>query len=428
LPAEHRGVLAEGEREIALEHVRSLLEPPTAPYAEDAQVGVVRRFVAERDGFTLAEDEHANLIVTWNGDRLAANGEVRKLRSARVARSERASRNHRASKNERAASSTKRAEDTERPLALAFSAHLDHPGFEYLGLREGHHRARFHGGVPDRFFAGARVRFFDRATQEALATARIRSAERNEQHELIATLAEFRGRAARGMFGMWDLTAGAIRGRRLFARVCDDLMGAASILSLLDLLSRARHPRRVIGIFTRAEETGFIGCQGLLRSAAVPARTAVIGLECSPRRATAKVGRGPVVRVGDKQSIFQPWITHHLQECAAALKAKHEHFVFQRALMDGGSCESTAYNLWDVPAGGLCLALGNYHNCGPRDSIAPEFVDWDDFESLVALMREATLAWGGESAGAKMRARLDTLWSREYNRLAASAQRIRARS
>src|SRR3954468_226765 len=64
LPAEHRGVLAQDEREIALAHVRSLLEPPTAPYVEDAQVRVVRRFVAEREGFTLREDEHSNLIVT----------------------------------------------------------------------------------------------------------------------------------------------------------------------------------------------------------------------------------------------------------------------------------------------------------------------------------------------------------------------------
>jgi putative aminopeptidase FrvX len=398
LPEKHRGVLDRDEREQALGHVRALLEPPTAPYAEDAQVGVVRRFVAEREGFTLREDEHANCVVTWVGDRKSAKcSKSRRTRSARA------------------------------PV-LAFSAHLDHPGFEYLGLRGGKHRARFHGGVPDRFFAGARVRFFDGSKQSPLATARIESAERDEKRELIVTLTDFHGRAARGMFGMWDLTAGAIRGQRLQARVCDDLMGAAAILSVLDLWSRARNPEPLIGIFTRAEETGFIGCQGLLRSHAVPKNVAVIGLECSPRRATAKVGLGPVVRVGDKQSIFQPWITHHLQECAASLRQRNERFLFQRALMDGGSCESTAYNLWDVPAGGLCLALGNYHNCGPRDSIAPEFVAWDDFESLVALMREAALTWGGESAGAKMRARLDSLWSREYNRLASSARRIRSAS
>lgn len=396
LPSAHRGVLAGAERELALNHVYSLLAPPTAPYAEDAQLGVVRRYVADRQGFELSEDEHSNLIVTWLGAR--TSGEKPKRGAARGG----------------------------RVPVLAFSAHLDHPGFAYLGVRKGQHLAQFHGGVPDRFFAGARVRFFDGATRSTLAVARVRSVERNAKHELIARLSEVRGRPKRGMFGMWDLTPGDVRGRRLHARVCDDLMGAAAILSVLDLLAQARYPRRVLGIFTRAEETGFIGCQGLLRSRSLPENVAVIGLECSPRRSTAKVGLGPVVRVGDKQSIFQPWITHHLQECAASLRARNEHFLFQRALMDGGSCESTAYNLWDVPAGGLCLALGNYHNCGPRDTIAPEFVDWDDFESLVALMREAAATWGGEAAGTKMRARLNSVWSREYKRLASSARRIRA--
>jgi endoglucanase len=391
LPRAHRGVLTPHEREIALVHVQALLEPPTAPYAEDAQVGVVRRFVRERSGFELCEDEHANLVVTWLG-----------------------------------AEPAKRRARKSSTLRLAFSAHLDHPGFAYLGAQRGVHRAQFHGGVPDRFFDGAHVRCLAVATRSPCATARVRSVERTSGGDLVATLDDFRGTARRGMFGMWDVTAGAIRGQRLHGRVCDDLMGAASILALLDLLARAQHPERVIGIFTRAEETGFIGGQGLLRSGTLARDVAVIGLECSPRRATAKVGLGPVVRVGDKQSIFQPWITHHLQECAASLRERNDKFLFQRALMDGGSCESTAYNLWDVAAGGLCLALGNYHNCGPRGAIAPEFVDWDDFESLVALMREAAIRWRGEPAGDRMRARLNHMWSREYKRLASSAARIRA--
>jgi endoglucanase len=400
LPSSQRGVLAGGERELALNHVYSLLAPPTAPYAEDAQVGVVRRFQADREGFELFEDEHSNVIVAWRGDRLAERSTGGKRARAPV-------------------------REDSAPV-LAFSAHLDHPGFEYLGSRGGRHRAQFHGGVPDRYFAGARVRFFDRGSGAPLAVARVQRVERDAQRDLIATLTNLRGRAKQGMFGMWDLTPGEVRGRRLHARVCDDLMGAAAILSVLDLLARARHPRRVMGIFTRAEETGFIGCQGLLRSGSLPANVAVIGLECSPRRSTARVGLGPVVRVGDKQSIFEPWITHHLQDCAASLHAANERFLFQRALMDGGSCESTAYNLWNVPAGGLCLALGNYHNCGPRDTIAPEFVDWDDFESLVALMREAAVTWGVVPAGAKIEARLKSMWSREYKRLASSARRIRA--
>ena len=396
LPARASGLLAPDERAAAFGFVRALLEPPTAPYAEDAQVDVVRAFVAARAGFSLEEDAHANLVVTWRGARAAG---------ARA-----------------------------RPV-LAYSAHLDHPGFLYAGTAKGRHRAVFHGGVPERYFAGAPVRFFDVDTRAPLATATVARVERvplagdSGGDELVATLRGFRGTARAGMFGAWDLAPGELRGRRLHARVCDDLLGAAAILCTLDRLARARHPAPAIGVFTRAEETGFVGCQGLLRDATLGADVALVGLECSPRRATAKVGQGPVIRVGDRQSVFDPAITHHLQEAAETLRARHPAFRVQRALMDGGSCESTAYNLWGVRAGALCLALGNYHNCGPDGRIAPEFVDWDDFEGLVVLMTEAATSWSeGTGAQAKMRARLDRVWQREYNRLASSARRIRAGS
>jgi putative aminopeptidase FrvX len=395
LPKRASGWLAQEQRERAMGFVRALIEPPTAPYFEDAQIEVVRAFVREHGGFGIAEDEHANLVVTWKG-------RGKPQRGARV---------------------------------LAFSAHLDHPGFEWLGVKSGVARARFHGGVPPRYFPGAPVRFFGAKTREACATARVKSVEREGEH-LVAVLADVRGAPKRGSFGVFDLTSGEMRGTRLYARVCDDLMGAASILAMLDQLAREDHPRRVIGVFTRAEETGFVGCIGLLESKLllreVASGLALIGLECSPRRATAKVGHGPVIRVGDKQSVFDPSLTLELQAAAARLRETHPSFRFQRALMDGGSCESTAYNLWGVRAGAMCLALGNYHNCKPvregRDggTIAPEFVDWNDFEGLIALMVQTARSFGDGDAASKMRARLQLTYEREYKRLADSARRIRA--
>lgn len=405
LPARASGLLDEADRAFALDVVRALIDPPTAPYAEDAQVAYVRRFAAERPGFELAEDAHANLVVTWRG---ADAGRAR--RGPRVA--------------------------GDIPV-LAFSAHLDHPGFHYAGRRGRAHRATFHGGVPERFFPGAPVRFFAPGTTDALATAVVERVAR-EGDELVATLRRFRGAAREGMFGVFDLASACFRGRRLHARVCDDLLGAAAILCALDRLARDSHPRPVVGIFTRAEETGFVGCQGLLRAGAgarngalaplVAGGLAVVGLECSPRRPTARVGGGPVIRVGDRQSVFDPELTHHLQEAAASLAAREPAFRFQRALMDGGSCESTAYNLWGVRAGALCLALGNYHNCGPKGAIAPEYVDWDDLEGLVRLLCEAASTWREGDPGARMRARLERIWTRERGRLSSSARRLRAKN
>lgn len=387
LPKRSTNVLPRDQRERALEFVRALIEPPTAPYFEDAQVDVVRRFVAERPGFTLDEDEHANLVVTWKP---------------------------------RAKVKTKRT--------LAFSAHLDHPGFHYVGVKQGVHRATFHGGVPARYFPGCSVRFFDAATRVACATARVRSVARDGERDLVAELENVRGKPKRGSYGVFDLASGVVRGTRIHARVCDDLFGAAAILATLDTLSREDHPRTVVGIFTRAEETGFIGCIGLLESRAISTELAVIGLECSPKRATAKVGHGPVIRIGDRVSVFDPGLTQEMHDAALRVREKNAAFRYQRALMDGGSCESTAYNAWGIRAGGMCLALGNYHNCGTDGSIQPEFVDWNDFEGLVAVMLEASRGFTDEPATSKTRVRLMRAYEHEYKRLATSASRMKSTS
>jgi hypothetical protein len=383
LPELHRDLFDPRERQLLLEHVEAMLSQPTAPYAEDGPLERVRDFARGRAGFTLEQDAHANLILSWNGSGEAGTAP-----------------------------------------ALAFSAHLDHPGFHYLGREHGTHRASFHGGVPLDRFPGAALRFFDTATREARATARVRSAQREADGAVVAKLEDLAGEACPGLFGTWDLTPGELRGGRLLSRACDDLVGAAAILCALELLAREGHPGRILGIFTRAEETGFVGCQSLLRSGALGSGICVVGLECSAARASARVGGGPVIRVGDAASVFDPAITHHLQEAAATLREEHEGFCFQRALMDGGRCESTAYNLWGVRAGGLCLALGNYHNCGEDGAIAPEIVDWDDCEGLLALLVACARSWGRTDAEARMRERLDRVWERESKSLAGSTARL----
>ena len=384
LPRSGPSVLSLDDAELLMGHTERLLSAPTAPYAEDAALGIVEAFAAARPSLARRRDRHGNLLLTWPG-----NG---------------------------------RASGTPQ---LAFSAHLDHPGFHYLGSRLGKHRARFHGGVPQAYMAGGEVRFFDPNTFAACATARVRRAEKQLDGTLLCDLSRFRGRARRGMFGSWDITPGRITGRRFHGRVCDDLLPAAASLALLDLLAARRHPRPVTAIFTRAEETGFVGCVGLLRSGFLKKALGdvrVIGLECSPRRTTAKVGLGPVIRVGDGRTVFDPALCAHLQAAAAALAKESPGFPVQRALMDGGSCESTAYNLWGVPAGGLCLALGNYHNTGPQSSIAAEYVDWFDFEGLLALMLAAAVSWPGPKTP-PMRNALNAHWRKEYKRLADSARR-----
>ena len=103
------------------------------------------------------------------------------------------------------------------------------------------------------------------------------------------------------------------------------------------------------------------------------------------------MGDGPILRVGDKTSVFDQVVTAEL--AAAAEEAK---ITVQRCLMSGGSCEATAFRLYGVRCGALCVALGNYHNCGPGERIEAEYVSLHDMLGLVDLCtalgrRDATI-------------------------------------
>jgi hypothetical protein len=51
--------------------------------------------------------------------------------------------------------------------------------------------------------------------------------------------------------------------------------------------------------------------------------------------------------------------------------------------MDGGTCESTAYQLYGLRCAAMCLPLGNYHNMTPGGRIAAESIRLSDLVGLV---------------------------------------------
>jgi hypothetical protein len=51
--------------------------------------------------------------------------------------------------------------------------------------------------------------------------------------------------------------------------------------------------------------------------------------------------------------------------------------------------------------------LGNYHNCGPDTTIAPEFVSVDDVQSLVRLLVAASTATDAADPVVALRERLE---------------------
>jgi putative aminopeptidase FrvX len=228
----------------------------------------------------------------------------------------------------------------------AFAAHMDHPGWVTPPGATGH---KFLGGVPAEYLEANRTR-----------------------------VREF------GDFAMWDLPAFEVRDERIHSRACDDLIGCAAIVGLLEALDRENQPCECFGLFTRAEEVGFVGAMKMAQSCwLADAGLTVVSLETSAEVPPARMGAGPIVRVGDRTAIFDPAVTAEL--LAAAEQA---NLTVQRCLMSGGTCEATAFQLYGVRAGALCVALGNYHNRGPNLRIEQEFVSIADFEGLTALCVE----------------------------------------
>lgn len=261
---------------------------------------------------------------------------------------------------------------------LAFGAHMDHPGWvRFAGKKE------FLGGVPTDRLDSHPVEWF-------------------------------------GDFGMWDLEPFCLKDGLIHARVCDDLVGCAAIVAMFRELEEREVETTVYGIFTRAEEVGFIGAIELAKTWPLPRDVCFVSLETSAPRGGAEQGNGPVIRVGDRISVFHDGITAELLDAATEGRIVH-----QRALLDGGSCEATAMNLYGIPAAGISVILGNYHNCPPDSGIAPEFVSLGDVKNLVKLITATTIriASGGKnhSSKAQLKTRLEKRLRahRKYERAAA---------
>jgi len=177
----------------------------------------------------------------------------------------------------------------------------------------------------------------------------------------------------------------------VYARGCDDSAGCAALLELLRRLSRRRARAEAYCLFTRAEEVGFIGAIGAARAGTIPKRVPIISIETSSELPHARIGDGPILRVGDRLSVFDPGLSAFCERVATGCAGRCKGFRYQRKLMDGGACEATAFAAYGYRAGGICLALGNYHNMNTAARrIDCEYVslgDWklmvDWFEALV---------------------------------------------
>jgi endoglucanase len=269
-----------------------------------------------------------------------------------------------------------------RPLVLA--AHLDHPGFELVRrLSDKTWLARFRGGVPDNYFRrGVPLRLMPGGIAASLGA-------RKDPREKLFEIRTARPAIAEAKFAVWELEDFAVRNGCIHARACDDLIGAAAVLATMIELKRSRARAHVIGVLSRAEEVGFHGALTLAASRGLPAKSLIISLETSRELPGVKMGQGVILRVGDRASIFDSDASRYLAEVAAGLALKKKGFRFQRALMSGGTCEATAYQEFGYQSAAVCVALGNYHNCGDANRIKAEYVSLADACHMVDLLAQA---------------------------------------
>jgi putative aminopeptidase FrvX len=321
-----------------------VLSLPTAPFCEHHVLAFLREFVGARAHLSLREDSVGNLLVRYRRGR----GRIR------------------------------------RPVCL--TAHVDHPGFiaeEMIGRDVV--RATWRGGVLPSFFVGSGVRFW---TEGTWVRGRVLSiaTKKKDARTVVASAKIGVGKVVSpGSCGMWDLPDPRIRGQRIHARAIDDLAGVAAMLACLDTLNSKKPDGEVYCLFTRAEEVGFIGAMAACQLKTIPKNCVVVAIETSSERSHARMGDGPILRVGDKASTFTSAATSFAGAVATDLSTRRsKSFRFQRKLMDGGTCESSAYCALGYDATGICLALGNYHNMNVRTGkIAAEFINLDDYHMLV---------------------------------------------
>ena len=315
---------------------------PTAPFIEDRVIQYARQFAIERK-LKLTEDRFGNLLLELRGTK-------------------------------------------PKPSRWVFTAHMDHPGFMAEKMLDSTTlQATFRGYVLAEYLTGQKVKFFagDQQVNGIVTQVTAEKKSLRARRALIRVEHAVPAKSA----GMFDQGEGRVKGGKFFSRAIDDLAGMAGALEMLDQLHRKPPAANIAVLLTRAEEEGFIGAIGASLHPELLRKTdRLIAIECSAMQPYAKQGDGCIIRIGDRTSVFNSSLSYFITEVAAKLAKKDKTFKSQRALMPGGTCEATVYDVYGFTAGSICVPLGNYHNMDrAKKKIGPEYIDVNDWKNMVKL-------------------------------------------
>jgi endoglucanase len=311
---------------------------------------------------------------------------------------------------------------------LFITGHLDHPAFVVERVvAPGVYELSFRGGVMEVFFDRAPVVIHASEPGNPLATAPVaatiteRTARQSPAGQHYLAEADAGREACVGDIVTWRLDAPEIDPHGLIrTHACDDLAAVAAALCAIDELAPALIASAMAGrptpdvrvLLTRAEEIGFVGAIAACKHATMPVGSRVVALENSRAFPESPVGGGPIVRVGDRMSVFTPWLTDACAKRAeevfggpslpkASETAGTRTRPWQRKLMAGGACEASVFCHSGYDATCICLPLGNYHNMPhlaelqagtyDRAALGPpraacEYVHKDDYLAMIDLL------------------------------------------
>jgi endoglucanase len=256
---------------------------------------------------------------------------------------------------------------------------MDHPAFVVMRAKRTA-ELHFAGGVDEAYFSGKPITFHNEQTKEPLGHATITGIAFGDEAKRVRIRGEIPEVAT---FAVWTLPPARCTKRLFISPACDDLAQVATVLALLRRLALGKAKTAVHAIFTRAEEVGFAGALAALKSATPLAPMPTLSLEVSKARGFARVEAGPVVRVGDRLSVFDTRITHWLETAFRDQQLARPGAVYQRLLMGGGTCEASVFQRAGLPTGALCVALNNYHNMGPGRTVRAESISLRDWQGLL---------------------------------------------
>ena len=280
-------------------------------------------------------------------------------------------------------------------------AHMDHPGFMLTAQRGKSATAWFIGGVAKEYFVGTKMQFIpaEAAGISPVKGVVTRAVKDKDSGFLKCTIQLQKAvDLPSGTLGMWDLPVWKRNGDLVSLRVADDLGGVSAVLLTLARLKRRKNVHMPMGLLTRAEETGFIGSIAAAKNKLIKNNWPILGIETSKAQIAAPIGKGAVIRLGDRMSMFDPELTMALRQAADKILTSSKNkkltkqgmpMAYNAALMPGGSTESTMLALMGYRTCATCLPLGNYHNMGTK-KIAPEQIALSDMASLVELLAEVS--------------------------------------